>query len=205
VRNVNVAENFSYFSRIRKCASTLRDDWLDDDLRPFPDRSISSIFARWSTVTPSLQFGRSLLGICGLLVPGLAARDNVGNSGFGKRTSVASLGSRATEDGELFLEQVVKRLASIIRPGRGKTSRSVRRRSGYGRRSRILFDSRAEGVKGAVVASIFFGNTLGYRPGALKLSRSIEIRALFTAMQLETTTRAGPLGIKAGLQNGAAI
>ena len=110
-----------------------------------------------------------------------------------------------TEDGELLLEQVVKRFASVVGPDRRKTSGRRYGRNRYRGRSRILFDGRAECIKSAVVSSIFLGNALGYGPGALKLRRGVKVRALLAAMKFETTTRASPLRIKAGLQNGATI
>jgi len=119
--------------------------------------------------------------------------------------SSARLAHSATQDGELFLEQVVKRLASVIGPDRGKTSRRGCWRNGCRSGGRILLDRRAERVEGAVVSSVFLGNALRYRPGALKLRRSVKVRALLAAMKLETTTRASPFGVKPGLQNGAAI
>jgi len=119
--------------------------------------------------------------------------------------SSASLASDTTKDGELFLEQIFKRLAGVVGPDRTKTSRRRRRRNGHGSGSRILLDGRAERVEGAVVSSIFLGNALGYRSCALKLRRSVKVRTLFAAMELETATRASCLRIKASLQNGAAI
>ena len=112
--------------------------------------------------------------------------------------TVSSVGSAssATEDGELFLKQVVKRLASIVRPDGGKPSRSGRPRNRYCRRSRILLDGGAERVERAVVSSIFLGNALRYRAGAFKLRRSIEVRTLLAAVKFEPTARASPLGVK---------
>lgn len=117
----------------------------------------------------------------------------------------ASLASNATEDGELFLEQVVKRLASIVGPDRGKSARSGRPRNRYRRGSRILFDGGAERVKRAIVSSVFFCNALRYGPGAFKLRRRIEVGALLAAVEFEPTARASPLGIKPGMQDRTAV
>jgi len=124
---------------------------------------------------------------------------------FEKIAGETDLASNATEDGELFLEQVVKCLASIVRPDGGKTSRWRCRRNRYGRWRSIFLDSRAKRVEGAVVSSVFFGNALRYRPGAFELCRRVEVGALFAGMELETAAGASPLGIKPGLQNGTAI
>src|SRR5438105_6885698 len=113
--------------------------------------------------------------------------------------------SLQAEDGELFFEQVVKRLASIRGPAGGKPSGGWRRRNGYRGRSRILFDCGAGRIKGALVSGIFPGNALRYRAGALKLRGGVEVRTLLAAMELEATARASSLRIKPGLQHGAAI
>lgn len=122
-----------------------------------------------------------------------------------RKCPAASLASSATEDGELFLKQVVKRLASIVGPDGGKTARSGRPGNRYRRGSRILFDGGAERVERAIVSSIFFGNALCYGPGAFKLRGSIEICALLAAVEFEPTARASPLGVKAGMQDRTAI
>ena len=124
---------------------------------------------------------------------------------FEKIAGETDLASNATEDGELFLEQVVKCLASIVRPDGGKTSRWRCRRNRYGRWRSIFLDSRAKRVEGAVVSSVFFGNALRYRPGAFELCPRVEVGALFAGMELETAAGASSLGIKPGLQNGTAI
>src|SRR5438309_6960314 len=103
------------------------------------------------------------------------------------------------------LEQVVMRSASVIGPDRGKSPRRGCWRTGCCSGGRILLDRRAERVESAVVSSVFLGNALRYRPGALKLRRSVKVCALLAAMKLEATARAGPFGVKPGLQNGAAI
>ena len=122
-----------------------------------------------------------------------------------KTAGETDLASNATEDGELFLEQVVKCLASIVRPDGGKTSRWRSRRNRYGRWRSIFLDSRAERVESALVSSIFLGNALRYRLGAFELCRRVEIGTLFAGMELETAAGASSLGIKPGLQNGTAI
>jgi hypothetical protein len=106
---------------------------------------------------------------------------------------------------ELFLEQIVKRLASVVWPDRGKASRGWRLRNRYRGGSCILLYGRAERIKGAVVSSILFGNALWYRPGAFKLRRGVKVRTLLAAMKLKTAARTTAIGIKTLLQNGAAI
>src|SRR5580692_11028235 len=108
-------------------------------------------------------------------------------SNIRKDAGETDLASNATEDGELFLEQIVKCLACIVRPdGGGKTSRRRCRRNRYGRWRSIFLDRRAERVKGAVVSSVFFGNALRYRPGAFELCRRVKVGALLAGMELES-------------------
>jgi hypothetical protein len=106
------------------------------------------------------------------------------------------LASNAAEDGELFLEQIVKCLASIVRPDGGKTSRRRCRRNRYGRWRSIFLNGRAKRVEGAVVSSIFFGNALLYRACAFELRSRIEIGALLATMKLESTAGASSLGVE---------
>lgn len=113
--------------------------------------------------------------------------------------------SKAVEDGELFFKQVVKCLAGIVWPDRGKTSRRRCRRNRYGRRRSIFLDGRSECVERAVVSSILFGNALKYRAGAFELRSRIEIGALLAAMKVEAAARASSLWVKPRLQHSPAI
>lgn len=123
----------------------------------------------------------------------------------GRRRTASDWRATATEDGELFFEQVVKRLASIVGPAGRKASRGWRRRNGYRGRSRILLDGGAECVESAVVSGIFLSNALRYGAGALELRGGVEIRTLLAAVKLEAAARTSSLGIKPGLKHGAAI
>ena len=76
-----------------------------------------------------------------------------------------------------------------------------------GRRGRggVLLYGRSKFVKCTIIALIFSGNLFRDGLHAFEARGSIEIGALFAAMQLERTTRTFAFGVKAGLQHGTAI
>ena len=103
----------------------------------------------------------------------------------------------------LFLEEVFKGLAGVVRPGhpfrRGRGARGGRGRRG------ILFDRGAEFVERAVVDLVLACDPLGDRLHAFKARGGIKVGALLAAMQLEGAARALPFRIESRLEDGAAI
>ena len=105
----------------------------------------------------------------------------------------------------LLLEEILEGLAGVVGArGRGRHGTGcggLRVGSGSG----IFFDGHTKFIKGAVVAGIFRGNTLGDGLHAFKLRAGIEEAALLAAVELEVALGAGTVGVKTGGENSTAI
>lgn len=89
-------------------------------------------------------------------------------------------------------EQIIKRLARRI---------GLCRRSGRS----LLFDSDADGIKGALVLRIFLCDPLRHWLHALESARRIEIRALLAGVQFEAAFRTLTKGFRERGQQSSAL
>ena len=77
-------------------------------------------------------------------------------------------------------------------------------RRGWCDRRRVFFHGHSNLKELAGVLGAFFKNWLGDRLRAFPLNASIEVDALFAAMQLESALGAWPIYVEPGRQNGSA-
>ena len=105
--------------------------------------------------------------------------------------------------GILLLEQIFKRLARVggsRGAGRGRGGCGCR-----GGRRGVFFNGSAKLVERAFVALVLARDAFRHGLHAFKPRSAVEIRALFAAMQIESTLQAFPVGVESRQQHSAAI